>query len=72
EVGTGNTVALSIFPSIDQSFVGKNYPKGSKITVKEPRLIQAERSLVFVEVNNPLCIETVSLSLPTAADLIVR
>ncbi|KAH9294295.1 hypothetical protein KI387_040501 [Taxus chinensis] len=73
EMGTGNAVALSIFSDIDQSFAGKNYPKGSKIAVKEPRLVQAERGLVFVEVNNPLCIETVSSSLPTPhADLNVR
>ncbi|GLJ09727.1 hypothetical protein SUGI_0114810 [Cryptomeria japonica] len=72
EVGTGNAVALSIVSpipsSIDQSFPRCTYPQGRKIAVKEPLLVQGEGGILFINVGNPLSIETTE-SLPASADI---
>ncbi|GLJ09732.1 hypothetical protein SUGI_0114870 [Cryptomeria japonica] len=70
EVDTNNVVTLSIVspdPStINQSFARHYYPKGMKIAVKEPQLVQSESGLIFIYVNNPLSIETLQSISPSA------
>ncbi|GLJ09724.1 hypothetical protein SUGI_0114770 [Cryptomeria japonica] len=72
EVGAGNAVALSIVSpipsSIDQSFTRCTYPQGRKIAIKEPLLVQGEGGILFINVGNPLSIETAE-SLPASADI---
>ncbi|XP_057844754.2 uncharacterized protein LOC131054295 [Cryptomeria japonica] len=67
EAGTGKAVALCIaFPY--QYFARNNFPQGTKIVLKEPMLVQGESDLVFIHVENPLCIQIVQ-SLPDPKDI---
>ncbi|GLJ09742.1 hypothetical protein SUGI_0115070 [Cryptomeria japonica] len=57
EAGTGKAVALCTPP--DQCFARKKNSRGTQIALKEPMLVQGESDLVFIHVENPLCIEMV-------------